>query len=86
VSDSGNDGQNCSIAANSDVGISNKNRDSDSPSGYNSSDEYERLPEMWSKDEWDEKERHFELGLMQKGLKIKKMGEDGACLFRAVGM
>jgi hypothetical protein len=32
-------------------------------------------------------ERHFEKALKEKrGFIIKKMGEDGACLFRAVGM
>ena len=55
-------------------------------SGYNSGDEYERPSDMWSKEEWDEKERQFAKRLKKKGLTIKQMGEDGACLFRAVGM
>lgn len=34
-----------------------------------------------------EKEKEFEMMLVEKkGFKIKKMAEDGACLFRAIGM
>ncbi|XP_054168830.1 OTU domain-containing protein 5-A-like [Oppia nitens] len=51
-------------------------------SGYNSGDEYERPTE--SKEEWEEKERVFAKRLKKKGFIIKQMGEDGACLFRAV--
>lgn len=54
------------------------------PSGYNSGDEYDRPVEMWTEEELEEKERLFEKRLRKKGLSIKKMGEDGACLFRAV--
>lgn len=56
-----------------------------SPSGYNSSDEYEKEPEHWSREELEERERQFEKKLRKKGYNIKPMGEDGACLFRAVG-
>lgn len=54
-------------------------------SGYNSGDEYQRPSENLSNVDWEEKERIFERKLRKKGLNIKKMDEDGACLFRAVG-
>lgn len=57
--------------------------DSD-PSGYNSGDEYDKPPELWTAEEFKEREYHFEKKLRKKGLMIKSMGEDGACLFRAV--
>lgn len=59
------------------------NREED-PSGYNSGDEYDRSVEMVTEEELEEKERRFEQLLRKKSLSIKKMGEDGACLFRAV--
>lgn len=54
------------------------------PSGYNSGDEYDKPPELWTPEEFKEREYHFEKKLRKKGLLIKSMGEDGACLFRAV--
>jgi len=59
---------------------------SESANGYNSGDEYdEKSSQMWSKEEWDEKERAFAKQLKKKNaFVIKQMGEDGACLFRAV--
>lgn len=54
------------------------------PSGYNSGDEYDKPPELWTNEEYKEREYHFEKKLRKKGLLIKNMGEDGACLFRAV--
>lgn len=53
-------------------------------SGYNSGDEYQKPSEHWTNNDWDEKERIFERIIRKKGLIIKKMQEDGACLFRAV--
>ncbi|UXI19926.1 60S ribosomal protein l17 [Sarcoptes scabiei] len=53
-------------------------------SGYNSGDEYQKPNENLSTDQWEEKESLFELILQKKGFHIKKMSEDGACLFRAV--
>lgn len=53
-------------------------------SGYNSGDEYDRPDDSWSEQELLERERRFEVGLRKKGYNIKKMDEDGACLFRAV--
>ncbi|XP_077495527.1 OTU domain-containing protein 5-B-like [Amblyomma americanum] len=59
-------------------------RDDADPSGYNSGDEYDKPPELWTTEEFKEREYHFEKKLLKKGLMIKNMGEDGACLFRAV--
>jgi len=83
--DNESDGAKCADNSDVEVAINEGNR-SDSPSGYNSGDEYEKPPEMWSKEEWDEKEKHFDKKLRKKGFTIKKMSEDGACLFRAVGL
>ncbi|CAL8115416.1 unnamed protein product [Orchesella dallaii] len=52
---------------------------------YNSEDEYEsRQCSQLTEEEWVERERRFEKKMRKKGFMIKKMGEDGACLFRAV--
>ncbi|XP_054280202.1 OTU domain-containing protein 5-A-like [Macrosteles quadrilineatus] len=57
----------------------------DDNSGYNSGDEYDsrRLGEI-TEAEWVEKDRLFEKKMRKRGLIVKAMGEDGACLFRAV--
>lgn len=61
-----------------------------SPTGYNSGDEYASnenhgsATNAWSPEEQNEMERRFEKKLRKKGYLIAKMGEDGACLFRAV--
>ena len=65
--------------------VGNQSIVTETASGYNSGDEYEKPSEMWTKEEWDEKERQFAKRLKKKGFTIKQMGEDGACLFRAVG-
>jgi len=54
-------------------------------SGYNSGDEYHKPSEHWNNIDWEEKERNFERKIRKIGFIIKKMCEDGACLFRAVG-
>lgn len=54
-------------------------------SGYNSGDEYQKPIEHMVSNDWEEKERTFERMINKKGFNIKKMCEDGACLFRAVG-
>lgn len=52
-------------------------------SGYNSGDEY--VPPPINAEEEEEQEKSFEMDLKnKKGLVIKRMEEDGACLFRAV--
>lgn len=53
-------------------------------SGYNSGDEYEPWGWNLTAEEWEEKERRFEKKMKKKNLMIKKMTEDGACLFRAI--
>lgn len=54
--------------------------------GYNSGDEYDRAASCnWSAKEIEEIEKRFEKKMRKKGFIIKKMAEDGACLFRAVG-
>lgn len=52
--------------------------------GYNSEDEYSHVGQNLSEAEWVEKDLRFERIMRRKGYLIKKMGEDGACLFRAV--
>ncbi|KYQ58700.1 OTU domain-containing protein 5-A [Trachymyrmex zeteki] len=53
--------------------------------GYNSGDEYTgRTENNLTLAEWQERDRWFEKRLKKKGLLLKKMAEDGACLFRAV--
>lgn len=54
------------------------------PSGYNSGDEYDRSLDTMTDEELTEKEKMFDDKLRKKGYSIKKMGEDGACMFRAV--
>lgn len=57
-------------------------------SGYNSGDEHthDRRPSymQWTEQEYQEKEIQFEKKINKKGWVIRKMAEDGACLFRAV--
>ena len=57
-------------------------------SGYNSGDEHahDRQPSFtqWTEQEFQEREAQFEKKINKKGWVIKKMAEDGACLFRAV--
>lgn len=57
-------------------------------SGYNSGDEHtqDRRPSymQWTEEEYQEREDQFENHINKKGWVIKKMAEDGACLFRAV--
>lgn len=58
-------------------------------SGYNSGDEHthDRRPSsytQWTEQDFQEKENQFEKKINKKGWVIKKMAEDGACLFRAV--
>uniref|UniRef100_A0A915K4L6 ubiquitinyl hydrolase 1 n=1 Tax=Romanomermis culicivorax TaxID=13658 RepID=A0A915K4L6_ROMCU len=62
---------------------SSDNKDAESSVGYNSEDEYERSAN--GSEYSEELERKFEEKLRKtKGYTIKKMKEDGACLFRSV--
>ncbi|XP_030639946.1 OTU domain-containing protein 5-A isoform X1 [Chanos chanos] len=61
--------------------------DSEEGAGYNSEDEYENASRLQSMDPAtvEQQEHWFEKALREKkGFVIKKMKEDGACLFRAV--
>ncbi|XP_040579148.1 OTU domain-containing protein 5 [Lepeophtheirus salmonis] len=57
---------------------------STSNEGYNSEDEYSHLGVQLSEEEWLEKDRKFERSMKKKGYIIKKIKEDGNCLFRSV--
>ncbi|XP_014249400.1 OTU domain-containing protein 5 [Cimex lectularius] len=53
--------------------------------GYNSGDEYDYSHKAQRTEaQWIEEDRMFEKKMRKRGLMVKKMGEDGACLFRAV--
>ena len=52
--------------------------------GYNSEDEYSHVGQNLTEEQWRDKDLRFERVMRRKGYIIKKMGEDGACLFRAV--
>ncbi|KAL7288744.1 hypothetical protein TKK_0016726 [Trichogramma kaykai] len=53
--------------------------------GYNSGDEYTgRTGPNLTLAEWQERDKWFEKRMKKRGFVIKKMGEDGACLFRAI--
>ncbi|XP_046727753.1 OTU domain-containing protein 5-A isoform X2 [Silurus meridionalis] len=60
--------------------------DAEEGAGYNSEDEYENASRLQSEDPATVEQEHwFEKALTEKkGFVIKKMKEDGACLFRAV--
>ena len=58
--------------------------DADVEGGYNSEDEYSHIGVQLTEEEWQGKDRRFERLMKKKGFVIKKMQEDGSCLFRAV--
>lgn len=54
-------------------------------SGYNSGDEHLGTKEHnLSTEEWTKRDEKFSKSLSERGLIIKEMEEDGACLFRAI--
>lgn len=54
-------------------------------SGYNSGDEHLGTKEHnLSSEEWKKRDEKFAKSLTERGLVIKEMEEDGACLFRAI--
>lgn len=59
-------------------------REEENENGYNSEDEYNHFGVQLTEEEWVEKDRKFEQTMRKKGYIIKKMVEDGSCLFRAV--
>uniref|UniRef100_T1IS17 OTU domain-containing protein n=1 Tax=Strigamia maritima TaxID=126957 RepID=T1IS17_STRMM len=79
-------GNNCKSGNNTPANSGDGGAQSEDYSGYNSGDEYMTPPNLWlTEEEWVEREKTFEKKMRKKGFLIKKMGEDGACLFRAVG-
>ncbi|XP_012277677.1 OTU domain-containing protein 5-B isoform X2 [Orussus abietinus] len=61
------------------------NHEHELANGYNSGDEYTgRTGNNLTLAEWQERDRWFEKRMRKMGFIVKKMGEDGACLFRAV--
>lgn len=71
------------------MGITTDNVEDADYSGYNSGDEHtdDRRSSaylQWTEQEFQEKEIQFEKKINKKGWVIRKMAEDGACLFRAV--
>lgn len=54
-------------------------------SGYNSGDEHLGAKDQnLSSEEWNKRDEKFSKMLSERGLIIKEMEEDGACLFRAI--
>lgn len=54
-------------------------------SGYNSGDEHLGAKDQnLSSEEWNKRDEKFSKSLSERGLIIKEMEEDGACLFRAI--
>ncbi|NP_001068578.1 OTU domain-containing protein 5-A [Danio rerio] len=68
-------------------GVGGPSPEQEEGAGYNSEDEYENASRLQSEDPAtvEQQEHWFEKALQEKkGFVIKKMKEDGACLFRAV--
>ena len=75
----------CSVArVASPVPVTAHVEDEEEVEGYNSEDEYRYVGESLTEEQWRNKDLWFESVMRKKGYIIKKMGEDGACLFRAV--
>ena len=71
-----------------DVGVQTGSPAPGSPTGYNSGDEYPSVSKesrpCWTPEQVIDMERRFEKVMRKKGYLLMKMGDDGACLFRAV--
>ncbi|XP_076763697.1 deubiquitinating enzyme A isoform X1 [Xylocopa sonorina] len=73
------------VIANNRMAIAAANLEHELANGYNSGDEYTgRTGNNLTLAEWQERDRWFEKRMRKMGFIVKKMGEDGACLFRAV--
>ncbi|XP_008215952.1 OTU domain-containing protein 5-B [Nasonia vitripennis] len=86
-SNSGLQGGDSAVMSNSRMAIAAAaaNLEHELANGYNSGDEYTgRTGNNLTLAEWQERDRWFEKRLRKLGFIVKKMGEDGACLFRAV--
>uniref|UniRef100_A0A6M2DKB4 ubiquitinyl hydrolase 1 n=1 Tax=Xenopsylla cheopis TaxID=163159 RepID=A0A6M2DKB4_XENCH len=54
-------------------------------SGYNSGDEYSPRPDQrLTEAEWEARDKRFETLINSRGLEVREMVNDGACLFRAI--
>ncbi|XP_011863459.1 PREDICTED: OTU domain-containing protein 5-A isoform X3 [Vollenhovia emeryi] len=81
----GSQGTDTSVSGRVSIVGNASNLEHESANGYNSGDEYTGHTENnLTLAEWQEKDRLFEKRLKKKGFILKKMAEDGACLFRAV--
>ncbi|XP_017875483.1 OTU domain-containing protein 5-B isoform X2 [Ceratina calcarata] len=77
--------QDAGVIANNRMAIAAANLEHELANGYNSGDEYTgRTGNNLTLAEWQERDRWFEKRMRKMGFVVKKMGEDGACLFRAV--
>ncbi|XP_076763698.1 deubiquitinating enzyme A isoform X2 [Xylocopa sonorina] len=77
--------QDAGVIANNRMAIAAANLEHELANGYNSGDEYTgRTGNNLTLAEWQERDRWFEKRMRKMGFIVKKMGEDGACLFRAV--
>ncbi|XP_015605834.1 OTU domain-containing protein 5-B isoform X2 [Cephus cinctus] len=84
---SGLQGTDSTVISNSRMSIvtNTTNSEHELANGYNSGDEYTgRTGNNLTLAEWQERDRWFEKRMRKMGFIVKKMGEDGACLFRAV--
>ncbi|XP_076229749.1 deubiquitinating enzyme A isoform X4 [Nomia melanderi] len=84
---SGSQATDASVITNNRMGIvgAAANLEHELANGYNSGDEYTgRTGNNLTLAEWQERDRWFEKRMRKMGFIVKKMGEDGACLFRAV--
>lgn len=56
-------------------------------SGYNSGDEHiGQRDAVLTPEEWAERDEKFVKAMSERGLIVKEIGEDGACLFRAISL
>ncbi|XP_011151142.1 OTU domain-containing protein 5-A isoform X2 [Harpegnathos saltator] len=82
---SGMQGTDTSVSGRVSIVGNASNLEHELANGYNSGDEYTgRAGNNLTLAEWQERDRWFEKHMRKKGFIVKKMDEDGACLFRAV--
>lgn len=57
-------------------------------SGYNSGDEHasDQKSQPLTAEEWTTRDKQFEKSLKERSLVLRDVGEDGACLFRAISL
>lgn len=58
----------------------------DSYSGYNSGDEHMNRDAGLTPTEWKDRDEKFITTMSERGLIVKEIEEDGACLFRAISL